>query len=129
MILVAGYYFLLHFVVAVSFFCERLLIGASSITARLGWFAAFFVFFFIVLRVVHPAFQLSNSPYIIFLAFVIMALGGVAMVIVVSKFGDEVRKMKQASAGTYEADVGRISATSPRLCWVFKSAKRPMRRG
>ncbi|MDP6041536.1 MAG: M28 family peptidase, partial [Candidatus Latescibacteria bacterium] len=104
------FYFIL--LLPFSFFCERLLIGAASITARLSWFAGFFVFFFIVLRFVHPAFQLSNSPYIIFLAFVIMALGGVAMVIVVSKFGEEVRKMKQASAGTYEADVGRISATA-----------------
>ena len=122
------FYFIL--LLPFSFFCERLLIGASSITARLSWFAAFFIFFFIVLRFVHPAFQLSNSPYIIFLAFVIMALGGVAMVIVVSKFGDEVRKMKQASAGTYEADVGRISATSAAVVLgISNLRKRPMRTG
>ena len=59
-----------------------------------------------------------------------MALGGVAMVIVVSKFGDEVRKMKQASAGTYEADVGRISATSAAVVLgISNLRKRPMRTG
>lgn len=120
------FYFIL--LLPFSFFIERLFVGASSITWRLAWFAIFFVLFFIVLRFVHPAFQLSNSPYIIFLAFVIMALGGVAMVIVVSKFGEEVRKMKQASAGTYEADVGRLSATSAAVVLgISNLRKRPLR--
>ena len=59
-----------------------------------------------------------------------MALGGVAMVIVVSKFGEEVRKMKQASAGTYEADVGRLSATSAAIVLgISNLRKRPLRTG
>ncbi|MBT5829927.1 MAG: hypothetical protein HOH77_07005, partial [Candidatus Latescibacteria bacterium] len=120
------FYFIL--LLPFCFFIERLFVGASSITWRLAWFAIFFVAFFIVLRFVHPAFKLSNSPYIIFLAFVIMALGGVAMVIVVSKFGEEVRKMKQASSGTYEADVGRLSATSAAIVLgISNLRKRPLR--
>jgi len=120
------FYFIL--LLPFSFFIERLFVGASSITWRLAWFAIFFVLFFLILRFVHPAFKLSNSPYIIFLAFVIMALGGVAMVIVVTKFGEEVRKMKQASAGTYEADVGRLSATSAAIVLgISNLRKRPLR--
>ncbi len=120
------FYFIL--LLPFSFFIERLFVGASSITWRLAWFAIFFFLFFLILRFVHPAFQLSNSPYIIFLAFVIMALGGVAMVIVVSKFGEEVRKMKQASSGNYEADVGRLSATSAAVVLgISNLRKRPLR--
>ncbi|MCZ6631912.1 MAG: M28 family peptidase [bacterium] len=122
------FYFIL--LLPFSFFCERLLLGFSDITRRLGGFAGFFVLFFLILRFVHPAFKLSNSPYIIFLAFVIMSLGGVAIVIVVSKFGDEVRKMKMASAGTYDADVGRLSATTAAIALgISNLRKRPLRTG
>jgi len=127
---VRGIIFYFMLLLPFSFFCERLLVGASKLTHRLGWFAGFFVFFFMILRYVHPAFKLSNSPYIIFLAFVIMAMGGVAMFIVVSKFGEEVRKMKQASSGTYEADVGRLSATAAAVVLgISNLRKRPLRTG
>ena len=127
---VRGIIFYFMLLLPFSFFCERLLIGAPSITARLGWFSGFFVLFFLVLRFVHPAFKLSSSPYIIFLAFVIMALGGVAMFIVISKFGEEIRKMKQATSGTYEADVGRLSATAAAVTLgISNLRKRPLRTG
>lgn len=122
------FYFIL--LIPFSFFCERLIFGFPDISRRLFGFAGFFFLFFLVLRFVHPAFKLSNSPYIIFLAFVIMALGGVAMVIVVSKFGQEVRKMKAAAAGMYEADVGRLSATAAAITLgISNLRKRPLRTG
>jgi hypothetical protein len=125
---VQGIIFYFMLLLPFSFFCERLVFGFPDITKRLAGFAGIFVLFFLVLRFVHPAFKLSSSPYIIFLAFVIMSLGGVAMFIVVSKFGDEVRKMKQASAGTYEADVGRLSATAAAITLgISNLRKRPLR--
>ncbi len=127
---VRGIIFYFMLLLPFSYFCERLVFGFSDITRRLLGFSGIFLAFFIVLRMVHPAFQLSSSPYIIFLAFVIMALGGVAMIIVVSKFGEEVRKMKQAAAGTYEADVGRLSATSAAIVLgISNLRKRPLRTG
>jgi len=122
------FYFIL--LLPFSFFCERLLFGFPDIAKRLGGFAGFFLLFFLILRFVHPAFKLSNSPYIIFLAFVILALGVVAMVIVISKFGQEVRKMKAAAAGMYEADVGRLSATAASITLgISNLRKRPLRTG
>ncbi len=127
---VRGIIFYFMLLLPFSFFCERLIFGFPDITRRLVGFAGIFVLFFIILRYVHPAFKLSSSPYIIFLAFVILALGAIAMFIVVSKFGEEVRKMKQASAGTYEADVGRLSATSAAIVLgISNLRKRPLRTG
>ena len=127
---VRGIIFYFMLLLPFSFFCERLIFGFPDITRRLIGFAGIFVLFFIILRYVHPAFKLSSSPYIIFLAFVILALGAIAMFIVVSKFGEEVRKMKQASAGTYEADVGRLSATSAAIVLgISNLRKRPLRTG
>ena len=127
---VRGIIFYFMLLLPFSYFAERLIFGFPDIARRLLGFSGIFIVFFIILRQVHPAFQLSNSPYIIFLAFVIMALGGVAMFIVVSKFGEEVRKMKQAAAGTYEADVGRLSATTAAIVLgISNLRKRPLRTG
>jgi hypothetical protein len=103
------FYFIL--LIPFAFFMERLLIGAADIRRRIAGFAVIFLLVFAVLRFVHPAFKLSSSPYIILLAFVILAMGVIVLFIVVSKFNQEIRKMKQAATGIQQADVGRLSAT------------------
>ncbi|NQT54471.1 hypothetical protein HQ576_20615, partial [bacterium] len=103
------FYFIL--LIPFAFFMERLLIGAADIRKRIAWFALIFFVVFMVLRFVHPAFKLSSSPYIILLAFIILAMGIIVLFIVVSKFNEEIRKMKQAAHGVQQADVGRLSAS------------------
>ena len=103
------FYFIL--LIPFAFFMERLLIGAADIRKRIAGFALIFLAVFLVLRYVHPAFKLSTSPYIILLAFVILAMGVVVLFIVIGKFNEQVRKMKQAATGIQQADVGRLSAT------------------
>jgi len=103
------FYFIL--LIPFAFFMERLLIGSADIRKRIFWFALIFLVVFAVLRFVHPAFKLSSSPYIILLAFVILAMGVIVLFIVVSKFNEEIRKMKQAATGIQQADVGRLSAS------------------
>ena len=122
------FYFIL--LLPFSFFCERLLVGAVDIRNRILGFAGIFTVMFLVLHWVHPAFKLSNSPYIILLAFVILALGGVATCIVISKFAAEVKKMKRAATGVYQEDVGRMSATMVAFTLgISNLRKRPLRTG
>ena len=109
---VKGVIFYFVLLLPFSMFVERLVFGFVDIRKRIAGFAGVFVLVFIVLHFVHPAFKLSSSPYIIFLAFVMLALGGVVLTIVLSKFNLEVKKIKRAAAGVYEADVGRLSATA-----------------
>ena len=103
------FYFIL--LIPFAFFMERLLIGAADIRKRIAWFALIFMIIFVVLRLVHPAFKLSSSPYIILLAFIILAMGIIVLFIVVGKFNEQIRKMKQAVDGVQQADVGRLSAS------------------
>ncbi len=127
---VRGVIFYFVLLLPFSFFCERLFFGFPDVHRRIIGFAGILIAMFLALRWVHPAFQLSGSPYIIFLAFVILCLGGVAMVIVVSRFADQVRKLKQAATGVYEEDVGRISATIVAFTLgVSNLRKRPLRSG
>jgi len=104
------FYFIL--LIPFAFFMERLLVGAADIRKRILGFAAIFLVVFAILRYVHPAFKLSTSPYIILLAFIILAMGVIVLFIVVNKFNQEIRKMKQAAHGVQQADVGRLSASS-----------------
>jgi len=109
---VKGVIFYFVLLLPFSMFVERLVFGFVDIKKRIAGFSGVFVLVFIALHFVHPAFKLSTSPYIIFLAFVMLALGGAVLMLVMSKFNQEVKKMKRAAAGVYEADVGRLSASA-----------------
>lgn len=127
---VKGIVFYFMLLLPFSFFGERLICGTPNVYKRIAVFAAIFFSVFIVLRYVHPAFKLSPSPYIIFLGFVIFALGAIVLFFVLSKFNQEVQKIKRASSGIHEVDVGRLSATlAAVLLGISNLRKRPLRTG
>lgn len=127
---VQGIVFYFVLLLPCSLFFERLLIGATSVNGRLFGFAGFFVAFFLALRWVHPAFKLTSSPYIVFLAFIILALGVAAAVIIVSKFGRETLRLRQQTTGVIEDDVGRGSVTWTAVSLgISNLRKRPLRTG
>ncbi len=127
---VRGIIFYFALLLPFSFFMERLLLGAKQITKQIIGTAGIFVAVFMVLQFVHPAFKLSTSPYVIFLGFLILALGVAVLSIVVSKFNQELKKMKRTASGVYEADVGRVSATmAATILGINNLRKRPLRTG
>jgi hypothetical protein len=93
-----------------AFFCERFFFAASEVRNQIFGFVGIFVGVFLLLRWVHPAFKLSGSPYIIFLAFVILALGCLVVFIVVGRFLELIQRRRGAASGIHETDVGRMSA-------------------
>ena len=93
-----------------SFFCERFFFGYAEIQKQLAAFSGIFFGIFLILRWLHPAFKLSSSPYIIFLAFVILTLGISVTFIIISRFKEMLQKRKGISTGIHETDVGRVSA-------------------
>ena len=93
-----------------AFFCERFFFGFAEIRKQIMAFTGIFIGVFLLLRWVHPAFKLSTSPYIIFLAFVILALGLLVVFIVINRFKTLLQRRRGAASGIHETDVGRISA-------------------
>ena len=65
-----------------------------------------------LLQLVHPAFQLSLTPYMVFLAFVILALALIIITLIVTRFDKEMKNLTRSAAGLHEADIGRLSATA-----------------
>jgi hypothetical protein len=67
---------------------------------------------FVLLSQIHPAFKITFTPVIILLAFVVLALTGIVISIIVQKFEEELDKMKRETSKVYKADVGRLSASA-----------------
>jgi len=127
---VKGIIFYFALLIPFSFFMERLLFAFADIRKRIAGFTGVFLAVFLLLKFVHPAFSLTRSPYVVLLAFVILALAGIVIVIIVGKFGVELKKMKIESQGMYESDVGRLSATAAAIALgIANLRRRPLRTG
>ncbi len=109
---VYGVIFYFALLLPFSFCCERLFFGFADVRRQMLGASLFFLAIFLIMRFIHPAFKLSSSPYIIFLAFVIFAIGGTALMMILGRFTREVSQRKRASSGVHEADIGRMSATT-----------------
>src|SRR5690606_11381390 len=80
---------------------------------------------FFSIRMVHPAFELALTPFIILLAFIILALTVVVTLFLSGKFESEIKRLKQ---GVHYADVGRLSAVSAALgLGIANMRRRPTR--
>ena len=90
---VQGALFLLAVLIPFAHFAERLAVGFADLRRQvLGYFALFLVGF-VALRYVHPAFELSISPAIILLGFVILALGILVTALGMSRLNRELQAL------------------------------------
>ena len=108
---VKGVIFYFALLIPFSFFCERLLFCFVDIKKQLAATTGIFLLIFIILRFVHPAFRISMSPYMIFMAFIILTLGVGLLIVVASKFNMQMAMLRRSSSGVHHTDVGRLSAT------------------
>ena len=107
---VAGLLFYVALLLPFAYCVERLLVSASRIAVRATATVGIMAVAIAILWQVHPAFELSNNPFIVILAFFLLALGGLTMAIIVARFEDEMRKLERARSGIEVADVSRMSA-------------------
>ncbi len=109
---VKGIIFYLALLLPFAFFTERLLIGATNITAQIAGNVGIFLAVFIIIALVHPAFAITFTPVIILLAFIILALSVVVVGIIVQKFEEQMKAIRYQQAGIHSADVGRLGASA-----------------
>ena len=104
---------------------ERLLFGFSSINKRIAGVGGVFLGVFLLLRFIpHPAFELSNAPYIIFLAFATLVLSLLVISIILGRFNSEMRQISSTVVGVHGADVGRVSASATAFALGISNMKR-----
>jgi hypothetical protein len=120
-----GILFYLALLLPFSFFLERLLFGFPDVRKQIMGTSVAFILAFFSIRFVHPAFELALTPFIILLAFIILALTVVVTLFLSSKFESEIKRLKQ---GVHYADVGRLSAISAALgLGIANMRRRPTR--
>jgi len=120
------FYFML--LVPFCFFLERLFFGFTDIRKRLASVGVIFAAVFMLLQNVHPAFQLSLTPYMVFLAFLILAMALIIITMIVTRLDTEMKNLTRSAAGLHEADIGRLSATAVAISLgISNLRKRKMR--
>jgi hypothetical protein len=120
-----GIVFYLGVVAALLLLLERLIFGFPDIRKQIAYAFVMFLFVFWGISRVHPAFELALTPFIILLAFIILALTVVVTSFLSSKFEAEIKRLKQ---GVHFADVGRLSAISAALgLGIANMRRRPTR--
>lgn len=126
--LVSAVVMLLLLALPFAFALERLLIGTPHIYRRLGWFAGFFLATFVLMYNVNPAFKLSATPAIIFLAFTVMLLSLLVIFIMTRKLQTELKRMQGLSATAHSADVSRLSTMAASVgMGISTMRRRPLR--
>ncbi len=90
---VQGALFLLAVLIPFAHFAERLAFGFADLRRQVFAYFALFLVGFVALRYVHPAFELSISPAIILLGFVILALGILVTFLGMSRLNRELQEL------------------------------------
>lgn len=106
---VNGVVFYLFLLIPFSYFLERLLFGHSLLTKQLSAAIGIFIVSFLVLRLIHPAFEIVSNPSMIFIAFVMGVLSLVVTSFILGKFEANMRAVRAAGSGVHEVDVRRSS--------------------
>lgn len=126
--LVSAVVILLLLALPFAFALERLLVGSPHIYSRLGWFAGFFLATFALMFHINPAFKLSATPAIIFLAFTVMLLSVMVIFIMMRKLRTEIKRMQGLSASAHSADVSRLSTMAAAVnMGISTMRRRPLR--
>ena len=109
---VNGIMFYLALLMPFAYFMERLIFGFPNIHKQILATFGIFLLVFYFLSQVHPAFQITTTPIIILIAFVVLALTVIVISIIVRKFEEQLEKIRQQGNKVYKADVGRLSASA-----------------
>lgn len=92
-------------------FAERLLINYVDIRKKLVAIAVLFCISYMVLRVVHPAFELSRTPIIILNGFFMLVAAAGTIWYLVGRFGIVMENIQRKVDTIHRADVARAAAT------------------
>ncbi|HPP30177.1 MAG TPA: hypothetical protein PLE69_04550 [bacterium] len=125
---VKGIIFYFMLLLPFAYFGERLLFNFAKLEKRIAGTFGIFIVIYWIMRIVHPAFKLTNAPEVILLSFIVLALSLIVLSIVASKFEEQMKHLKMESSRVYETDVGRVTATATAFSLgVANMKRRPIR--
>lgn len=105
-----GVLFYMALIIPFAYALERLLFGYASINKRLAMVFGIFLVSYFVLRLNHPAFQISSNPDIVLLAFITLTLAGIVIMVLSGRFSQTMQQYRQVDSRLKTTDVQRSSA-------------------
>lgn len=125
---VNGVIFYLALLMPFAYFMERLLFGAPNLKSQLVYATLIFVAVFLLFRYIHPAFDITGNPVIVFIAFTMGALSVIVGVFIAGKFEEQLKRIQKQVIGSHSADVGRMSVAAAAFnLGVSNMRRRPLR--
>lgn len=106
---VNGVLFYLFLIIPFSYFIERLFFGHRALTKQLTTGIGVFIAAFLLLRLIHPAFEIVTNPMMIFVAFVMAVLSIIVIFFILGKFESSLKAIRQLESGVHEVDIRRGS--------------------
>jgi len=106
---VNGVVFYLFLLLPFSYFVERLFVGQQLLIKQLAWSIGIFIASFVLLRLIHPAFEIVQNPMMIFVAFVMGVLALIVISFILGKFDTSLRAIRQQQTGMHSVDIKRGS--------------------
>lgn len=98
----------LALLVPFAFFFEKLAFGMPDVRKQLLVASAIFVIAFVLLRLLHPAFEMVQSTLMILLGFVIMLISLGVLVLFAGKFGENLDEIRAARGVVTEAEINKL---------------------
>ena len=109
---VKGVLFYLALMMPFAFFTERLIFGFPNLRTQIVGFAGIFAGICLVFSFIHPAFEITTNPWIVPLAFIMVALSVMVIVLVTMKFETQLKALQMKMSGVHKADIGRMSVAA-----------------
>ncbi len=109
---VKGLMFYLALLLPFAYFMERLVIAAPQLRHQIVGFFGIFTGVFLLFRFIHPAFDITTSPLVVLLAFVMLALSVLVITLISGKFEQQLKEFNKTISGIHKADVGRMSVAA-----------------
>jgi ABC-type antimicrobial peptide transport system permease subunit len=121
---VNGLVFYLALLLPFCYFVERLFVSSTRLSTQILVGGAIFTLTFILLRLLHPAFEITSSTFMIFVAFTIGALSLIVTTFVIGKFELSLHKLQQIAGGVHDERVGKVSLAATALSIGISNMRR-----
>jgi len=109
---VKGVLFYLALMLPFAFFVERLLFAFPNLRTQIVGVVIIFSVICGIFALIHPAFEITKNPWIVPLAFIMVALSVLVITLVTMKFETQLKMLQMKVSGVHRADIGRMSVAA-----------------
>ena len=119
---------LMALLVPASAFLERLILARKSILAKLAGTVVIFVLCTALLKLCHPGFSISVSPFVVVIAFTMILMAIIVLLLSYQRFEVLVRRARHAGGEVESEEIGLISSLSTALTLGVSNLRRRLAR-